>query len=59
MHILGFRTLPRRYVDASDNIYIQAVVATYSLLQQVLSVSTCMRGTGTGAVGINVYIVRH
>ena len=51
MHILGFRTLPRRYVDASDNIYIQAVVATYSLLQQVLSVSTCMC--------INVYIVRH
>jgi heme/copper-type cytochrome/quinol oxidase subunit 1 len=50
MHILGFRTLPRRYVDASDNIYMQAVVATYSLLQQVLSVSTCLRA-GAGALG--------
>ena len=47
MHILGFRTLPRRYVDASDNIYIQAAVASFSLLQQVLSlIVTCLKGAG-------------
>jgi cytochrome c oxidase subunit 1 len=38
MHILGFNTLPRRYVDCANALTIYASVATFSLLQQILAV---------------------
>jgi quinol-cytochrome oxidoreductase complex cytochrome b subunit len=38
LHVLGFNTLPRRYVDWADPINIYAKVSTHALLQQIMAV---------------------